>query len=71
MFLAEDVIVGAGARQAQARFVSLLHGDWLAKASENVYGETATGLLRVGPAGGVAASWCGSASWTPSTETTP
>jgi hypothetical protein len=55
MFLAEDVIVGTGTRQAQARFVSLLHGNWLAKASETAYGETVTGLLRVGPAGGVAA----------------
>jgi len=55
MFLAEDVIVGIGARQAQARFVSLLHRNWLAKASESAYGETVTGLLRVGPAAGVAA----------------
>jgi hypothetical protein len=55
MFLAEDVIVGTGARQAQACFVSLLHGNWLAEASENAYGETVTGLFRVGPACGVAA----------------
>lgn len=55
MFLAEDAIIGTGARQAQARFVSLLHGNWLAKASETAYGEAVTGLLRVGPAGGVAA----------------
>ncbi len=54
MFLAEEVIVGTGFRQAQARFVSLLHGNWLARASEAAYGETVTGLLRVGPAGGVA-----------------
>src|SRR5512142_2919492 len=51
MFLAEDAITGPGARQAQARFVSLLHGNWLAKASETAYGETVTGLLRVGPSG--------------------
>jgi hypothetical protein len=55
MFLAEDVVVGTGSRQAQARFVSLLHGNWLAKASQDAYGETVTGLLRVGPAGNVAA----------------
>jgi hypothetical protein len=55
VFPAEDVIVGTGCRQAQARFVSLLHGNWLAKASEAAYGETVTGLLRVGPAGNVAA----------------
>jgi hypothetical protein len=51
MFLAEEVIIGTGARLAQARFVSLLHGNWLAKASETAYGETMTGLLRVGPSG--------------------
>jgi hypothetical protein len=51
MFLAEDVILGIGSGQAQARFVSLLHGNWLAKASEAAYGETVTGLLRVGPSG--------------------
>jgi hypothetical protein len=55
VFLTEDVIVGTGCRQAQARFVSLLHGNWLAKASEAAYGGTVTGLLGVGPAGGVAA----------------
>jgi hypothetical protein len=55
MFLAEDVTVGTGCRQAQARFVSLLHSNWLAKASEAAYGETVAGLLRVGPAGNVAA----------------
>lgn len=55
MFLAEDVIAGTGARQAQARFVSLLRGNWLAKASETAYGETVTGLLRVGPSGIAAA----------------
>jgi hypothetical protein len=51
MFLAEEVILGTGPGQAQARFVSLLHGNWLAKASEAAYGETVTGLLRVGPSG--------------------
>jgi hypothetical protein len=55
MFLAEDVIAGIGFSQAQARFVNLLHGGWLAEASQAAYGETVTGLLRVGPAGGVAA----------------
>jgi len=52
---AEDLIVDTGVRQAQARFVNLLHGNWLAQASENAYGETVTGLLRVGPAGSVSA----------------
>jgi hypothetical protein len=56
MFLAEEVVVGTGARQAQACFVSLLHGNWLAETSETAYGQTVTGLLRVGPAGGVAAT---------------
>jgi hypothetical protein len=55
MFLAEDLLVGAGSRQAQARFVNLLHGDWLAGASQAAYGQTVTGLLRVWPAGAVAA----------------
>jgi hypothetical protein len=55
MFLAEEVIVGTGSGQAQARFVSLLHGNWLATASQAAYGETVTGLLRVGPSSLVAA----------------
>lgn len=55
MFLAEDLIVGIGIRQAQARLVSLLYGNWLTEASENAYGENVTGLLVVGPAGGVVA----------------
>jgi hypothetical protein len=54
MFLAEEVIVSTGFGQAQARLVSLLYGKWLAKASQAAYGETVTGLLRVGPAGVVA-----------------
>lgn len=51
MFLAEEVIAGTGSGQAQARFVSLLHGDWLAEASQAAYAETVRGLLRVGPSG--------------------
>jgi hypothetical protein len=51
MFLAEEVIVGTGFGQAQARFVSLLHGNWLARASDTAYGENVTGLLRVGLSG--------------------
>jgi hypothetical protein len=35
--------------------VNLLHGSWLAKASQDAYGGTVTGLLRVGPSGMVAA----------------
>jgi hypothetical protein len=53
MFLAEEVILSAGFGQAQARFVSLLHGNWLTKASQAAYSETVTGLLRVGPSGAV------------------
>jgi hypothetical protein len=49
MFLAEEVILGTGSGQAQARFVNLLHGNWLAEASEAAYGEAVTGLLKVGP----------------------
>jgi len=51
MFLAEEVIIGTGFGQAQARFVNLLHSNWLAKASEAAYGENVTGLLRVGLSG--------------------
>lgn len=54
MFLAEEVIIGAGPGQAQARFVSLMHGNWLARTSQAAYGEIVTGLIRVGPAGVVA-----------------
>lgn len=54
MFLAEDVIVSTDSRQAQARFVNLVHGGWLAEVSQAAYDTTVTGLLRVGPAGGVA-----------------
>jgi hypothetical protein len=55
VFVAEDVIADTGFRRAQARFVNLLHGGWLACASEAAYGEMVAGLLRVGPVGPAAA----------------
>jgi hypothetical protein len=55
MFVAQDLTIGTGSRAAQARFVNLLHGNWLTEASEAVYGGQVTGLLRVGPAGPLAA----------------
>jgi hypothetical protein len=55
MFVAEDVTIGAGCRAAQARFANLLHGNWLAETSQVACEGGAEGLLRVGPAGPVAA----------------
>ncbi len=55
MFIAEDMTIGTRARAAQARFVNLLRGDWLAEVSEAAYDGAFTGLLRVGPGGPVAA----------------
>jgi hypothetical protein len=55
MFLTEEVILDTGFGQAQARFVNLLHSNWLAEASQTAYGETRTGLIKVGPAGTTAA----------------
>jgi hypothetical protein len=55
MFVAEDVTIGAGARAAQARFANLLHGRWLAETSQAACEGGIAGLLRVGPAGPVAA----------------
>lgn len=55
MFVAEDLIAGIGLRAAQARFANLIHGTWLAEVSKTSYDQGVTGLLRVGPAGPVAA----------------
>jgi hypothetical protein len=55
MFVAEELTVSTGSSAAQARFENLVHGDWLAGASEAAYDGAVTGLLRVGPAGQVAA----------------
>jgi hypothetical protein len=55
MFVAEDVTIGTGAREAQARFANLLHGNWLAETSQAACEGGAGGLLRVGPAGPVGA----------------
>jgi hypothetical protein len=54
MFAAEDMTIGTESRAAQARFVNLLHGNWLTEVSEAAYGGALTGLLRVGPGGPVA-----------------
>jgi hypothetical protein len=55
MFVVQDVTIGAGARVAQARVVNLLHGRWLAETSQAACDGGVAGLLRVGPAGPVAA----------------
>ena len=55
MFVAHELPVGAGLREAQARLANLLHGAWLAEASAAAYDGAVTGLLRVGPAGFAAA----------------
>jgi len=51
MFVAHELTVGIGPRQAQARFANLIHGAWLAEASAAAYDQALVGLLRVGPAG--------------------
>jgi hypothetical protein len=55
MFVVQDLTIGIGSRMAQARFANLLCGDWLAEVSEVACEGGAEGLLRVGPAGPVAA----------------
>ena len=55
MFVAHELPVGAGRREAQARLANLLHGAWLAEASAAAYDGAVTGLLRVGPAGSASA----------------
>jgi hypothetical protein len=54
MFVAEELALSTGSAAAQARFENLVHGDWLAVASEAAYDGAVTGLRRVGPAGQVA-----------------
>jgi hypothetical protein len=51
VFVTDEVTVDTGFRAAQARFVNLLHGTWLAEVSQAAYDRGLTGLLRVGPAG--------------------
>ena len=53
MFVTCDLIVPVTAREAQARFVNLMHGTWLTGASQAAYDGEHTGLLRVGPGGAV------------------
>jgi hypothetical protein len=55
MFVAQDLIIGTGCRAAQARLANLLHADWLAETSQAACEGGVEGLLRVGPAGPVAA----------------
>ena len=55
MFVVQDVTIGAGSRVAQARLANLLHGSWLAETSQAACEGGVAGLLRVGPAGPVAA----------------
>jgi hypothetical protein len=55
MFVAQELTIGTGSRAAQARFASLLRGDWLAETSQAACEGGAEGLLRVGPAGPVGA----------------
>jgi hypothetical protein len=55
MFVVQDLTIGTGSRAAQARFANLFHGNWLAETSQVACEGGAEGLLRVGPAGPVAA----------------
>jgi hypothetical protein len=55
MFVAQDLTIGTGSRAAQARFENLLQGTWLAQMSQTACEGGVAGLLRVGPAGPVAA----------------
>src|SRR5215471_1530198 len=55
MFVAQDLTIRTGSRAAQARFENLLHGTWLAEMSMAACEGGVEGLLRVGPAGPVAA----------------
>jgi hypothetical protein len=55
MFVAHELTVDAGPGAAQARFVNMLRGNWLAEASGAAYDGGLTGLLRAGLAGPVAA----------------
>jgi hypothetical protein len=55
MFVTQEITVGTGLRQAQARFTNLIHGTWLTEASTAAYNGALTGLLRVGPPGLAAA----------------
>jgi hypothetical protein len=55
MFVTQELTVGTGVREAQARFTNLIHGTWLTEASTAAYNGALTGLLRVGPPGLAAA----------------
>jgi hypothetical protein len=55
MFVAQELTIGTASRAAQARFENLLHGTWLAERSQAACDGGVVGLLRVGPAGPVAA----------------
>jgi len=55
VFVGEELTVNTGSAAAQARFENLVHGNWLAGASEAAYDGAVTGLRKVGPAGPVAA----------------
>ena len=55
MFAVQDLTIRIGSREAQARFQNLLHGNWLAETSRVACEGGVEGLLRVGPAGPVAA----------------
>lgn len=55
MFVAQALTIGIGSRAAQARFANLLRGDWLAETSQAACEVGGEGLLRLGPAGPVAA----------------
>lgn len=49
MFVTQELTIGIGPDEAQARFANLIRERWLAETSEAAYGEGASGLLRVGP----------------------
>jgi hypothetical protein len=53
MFVAAEVLVDLGFRAAEARLADTVRGGLLTGVSEGAYGDGLTGLVRVGPLGGV------------------
>ena len=53
MFIAHELELGVGFRDAQARLVNLACGEWLSGASQEAYEGGLAGLTRVGPFGDV------------------
>jgi hypothetical protein len=53
MFVAEEVDVDLGFPAARARLLAVTRGGWLTAASDGAYAEGLSGLIRVGPFGGI------------------